>query len=90
VKLNKESLYGEIHNDNGNTYWIDGQYVEWNPELQELADRYEPMKVDWQEVRRPHAKFATCPRCGGDENLYGEDGIRNDFCGRCGQRIVWE
>lgn len=59
-----------------------------------LQKRYETekdkaKKVEWKEVRKPYAKFATCPMCGGDENLYGEDSVKNDFCGRCGQRLEW-
>ena len=68
----------------------DGFKIGWTHSLQLLADKDEPMSVEWQEVKRPHMKYAVCPRCGSDENLYGEDSIKNDFCGQCGQRLDWK
>ena len=28
-----------------------------------------------------------CPSCGSGKYLYNEDGLRNSFCGQCGQAI---
>ena len=30
-----------------------------------------------------------CQKCGSGEYLENEDGIRNNYCGQCGQRIDW-
>jgi hypothetical protein len=65
-----------------------GEYIEWNTELQELADRDEPMKVNWRKII--YNTYAYCSNCQCDENIYGEDGVRNTFCGNCGQRLNWK
>lgn len=45
------------------------------------------------EPRSPHPDGDTsifaCPRCGSGEYLYNEDGVWNNYCGQCGQRIGW-
>ncbi len=30
-----------------------------------------------------------CPTCESEEMLFSEDGVPNNFCGRCGQKLNW-
>lgn len=32
----------------------------------------------------------ACQRCGSGEYLYNEDGNKNNYCGQCGQKLVWQ
>lgn len=32
----------------------------------------------------------SCQRCGSGEYLYNEDGNKNNYCGQCGQKLVWQ
>ena len=47
-------------------------------ELQEICDRDEVMKVE----------YCVCPICGEADAIYDSWDNLNDFCGRCGQRLM--
>lgn len=31
----------------------------------------------------------VCPGCESQEMLFSKDGVPNNFCGRCGQKLDW-
>lgn len=36
-----------------------------------------------------HRGKFVCPGCGDWEMLFNKDGVPNNFCGRCGQKLKW-
>jgi len=59
-----------------NDYNIGVRVVEWSVNLQELADRDEPIKI-----KQNNYGFSFCPVCGHNEI--------NNFCANCGQRLEY-
>ena len=55
-----------------------GRFIRWTPQLQEICDRDEVMKVE----------YCVCPICGEADAIYDSWDNLNDFCGRCGQRLM--
>lgn len=35
-------------------------------------------------------KILKCPHCDSDRGLWNNNGMKNTFCGECGQHLDWE
>lgn len=91
MKLRRISVYGYQFNGGcgtttGEQDREDGKYVYWTPELQEVWDKSQSVKVTEIEG------WLCCPNCGRDicgvvnSKVYS---ILDKYCNKCGQKLEW-